>query len=54
MDKLKRTIQKASGIIAPLAHSLAVTTMNSTCFLFTNQPTPPKQMDKYRKFSKHD
>ncbi len=54
MEKLKRTIKKASGIIAPLAHSLAVMSMYSTCVLFSNQPTPPKQMDKYRKLSKHD
>lgn len=43
-----KTLKKLAGTIAPLALALAVITANSTCIAFSNQPTPPAQLNKYK------
>lgn len=43
-----KTLKKIAGAVAPLALALAVITANSTCICFSNQPTPPEQLNKYK------
>ena len=50
MKKLTvNVLRTCSRFAAPLALARAVLTMNSTCWLFTCQPTVPKTMTKYIK-----
>lgn len=49
MKNIKTTIANRLVAIAPLALALAIMTANSTCFVFTHQPTPPLGLTKYRK-----
>lgn len=50
MSELTTITQKVTKYIAPLALALAVITANSTCICFSNQPTPPEQLSKFRKY----
>lgn len=47
-----KTLKKLSGVVAPLALVLAIITANSTCIAFTNQPTPPEQLNRYKMVKK--
>ena len=49
MKSIKTAVANCLAVIAPLALALAIMTANSTCFVFTHQPTPPSCLAKYRK-----
>ena len=46
---LKDSMLKLSGIVAPLALALAVSTANSTCWYYTYQPKAPEVLSRYSK-----
>ena len=48
MKNFKEFIAKHTAVIAPLALAIAIMTANSTCYIFSYQPTPPKSLSKYR------
>lgn len=48
MNTIIKTLKKLAGVVAPLALALAVVTANSTCICFSNQPTPPAALNKYK------
>lgn len=47
-----KTLKKLAGAVAPLALLLAVFTANSTCIAFSNQPTPPEQLNRFKAVKK--
>ena len=47
-----KTLKKLAGAVAPLTLLLAVFTANSTCIAFSNQPTPPEQLNRFKAVKK--
>lgn len=47
MKTLKTIAIKCATMLASVSLALAVMTSNSTCYVFSYQPSPPKGLSKY-------
>lgn len=49
MKKISRILLKAGSMLAALALTVGISSMNSTCCFWFNQPKAPEEMEKYIK-----
>lgn len=49
MKKVSSILLKASSMLTALALTIGVSSMNSACMMWFNQPKAPEEMEKYIK-----
>lgn len=49
MKKISSILLKAGSMFAALALTIGISSMNSACMMWFNQPKAPEEMEKYIK-----